>query len=223
MSVDIEAYSAIKKKLTDQSVNLVAVSKFKSVEDIKVLYDAGQRDFGENFVQELLLKQEQLPKDINWHFIGHLQSNKVKYIAGFIHLIHGVDSAKLLLEINKQAKKCERTISCLLQVYIAEEETKYGFSEKELSVLKESESLTNVEVKGLMGMASFTEDKEKIKNEFSKLATIYKSFGTSNLVAKPLSILSMGMSSDYEIATQCGSNMVRIGSLLFGSRTNSPS
>lgn len=220
MSVDLDAYESIKKQLADKSVQLIAVSKFKSIEDIQVLYDAGQRDFGENFVQELLLKYEQLPKDINWHFIGHLQSNKVKYIAPFVHLIHGVDSAKLLQEINKQALKSSRTIACLLQIYIAEEETKYGFSKEELEELKKINSLSNVEICGLMGMASFTEDKQKINNEFFKLSEIYQHFGTPALAPKPLSILSMGMSSDYEMAINNGSNMVRIGSLLFGSRNN---
>ncbi len=216
MAVNIEAYQQLKKELNTKNVTLVAVSKFKPAEDIQTLYDLGQRDFGENFVQELLLKQQLLPKDIRWHFIGHLQSNKVKYIAPFIHLIHGVDSEKLLKEIDKQGAKNNRIISCLLQVFIADEETKFGFDEAELSQLKDIAQLEHVRIKGFMGMASFSEDKEKVSTEFRRLQNIF-SKPPSNLNAE-LSTLSMGMSGDYESAIKEGSNMVRIGSLLFGQR-----
>ena len=174
MVVNKEKYQEIINELASRKVTLIAVSKTKPVEDIKELYDLGHRDFGENYVQELVDKESQLPKDIRWHFIGHLQSNKVKYIAPFVHLIHGVDSLKLLQEINKQASKNKRIIDCLLQVYIAQEETKFGFDEEELDELiteiNSSETgLTNISVKGLMGMASFTDDMNKVRNEFRYL------------------------------------------------------
>lgn len=212
MSVDIEAYNRIKEELGD--VTLVAVSKFKSAEDILALYDLGHRDFGENFVQELILKQESLPKDIRWHFVGHLQSNKVKYIAPFVHLIHGVDKMKLLHEIEKQALKADVKIKCLLQLHIADEETKFGFSEAELSEAMQ-QTFTNIELRGLMGMASFTSDEDKIKKEFGLLVQQYKKWRS---LTDGFETLSMGMSGDYKIAVASGSNMVRIGSLLFGSR-----
>ncbi len=225
MPFNLEKYTSIKNELPSTKINIVAVSKTKSVEDIQEAYDAGIRDFGENYVQELIGKYEMLPKDIRWHFIGHLQSNKVKYIAPFIHLIHGVDSEKLLLEINKQAKKNQKKINCLLQVYIASEETKFGFDKTELELLitnyfslKKSEALENINILGLMGMASFTDDLSIVESEFSYLKTIYdttRNFSTTNF---NLSILSMGMSSDYQIAIKHGSNMIRIGSLLFGER-----
>lgn len=218
MAVNIEAYKKIKSDLDAAGVTLVAVSKFKPIEDIRVLYDLGQRDFGENFVQELILKQEALPKDIRWHFIGHLQSNKVKYIAPFIHLIHGVDSYKLLKEIDKQAAKIQTNIGCLLQIYIASEETKFGFSPAELQELKEIVQLKNVDIRGYMGMASFTEDGQKIKAEFSILKNLFDQPEHLPLPGFKPSLLSMGMSGDYEIAVKSGSNMVRIGSLLFGQR-----
>jgi PLP dependent protein len=221
--INKEVYTNISKELSEKNVQLVAVSKTRTVEDTKELYDLGHRDFGENYVQELVDKQPLLPNDIRWHFIGHLQSNKVKYIAQFIHLIQSVDSLKLLKEINKQAVKHNREIECLLQVHIADEETKFGFDADEIEGLVNTNSdelheLKNVHVIGLMGMASLTDDENKIRTEFKKLKTIFKNFvqgQTANL--KP-EILSMGMSSDYKMAIEEGSTMVRIGSLLFGER-----
>jgi len=215
VSINKDTYTAILNELKGEAV-LVAVSKTKPVEDILDLYNLGQRDFGENYVQELVDKQTVLPKDIRWHFIGHLQSNKVKYIAPFVYLIHGVDSFSLLKEINKQAIKNNRVIDCLLQVYIAKEETKFGLDETELQeVMLHSNELKNIQVKGLMGMASFTTDIQKVKEEFHHLNSMYSKFSLAN---SHLSILSMGMSSDYKTALVEGSNMVRIGSLLFGER-----
>ena len=225
MAINTEIYNTIKNSAAQKNATLVAVSKFKPLEDILALYDLGQRDFGENFVQELLLKYEALPKDIRWHFIGHLQSNKVKFIAPFVHLIHGVDSEKLLAEINKQAAKNNRVIDCLLQVYIAEEETKYGFDAKELKELIARISGTNytnyanVNIRGLMGMASFSDDKEKVSGEFRKLSQLYK---TIHFKPSTVNLLSMGMSGDYELALAEESNMIRIGSLLFGERNPHP-
>ena len=213
MSIDKEKYKEILTELNGK-VTLVAVSKTKTPEDIQAFYYEGQRDFGENYVQELVDKESLLPKDINWHFIGHLQSNKVKYIAPFVYLIHGVDSEGLLKEINKQAKKNNRIIDCLLQVHIATEETKFGFDEHELVSLKIAQ-FENVNIKGLMGMASFSTDMNLVRNEFKKLKNLYDKLSMLNF---QLSILSMGMSSDYNIAIEEGSNMVRIGSLLFGER-----
>jgi pyridoxal phosphate enzyme (YggS family) len=216
--VNTETYKNITEELRQKKVTLVAVSKTKPIEDIQALYDLGQRDFGENYVQELTEKAENLPKDIRWHFIGHLQSNKVKYIAPFIHLIHGVDSGKLLEEINKQAIKNNRVIDCLLQVYIAGEETKFGLDESELADLFNQPSTTNARICGLMGMASFSDNLEAVRSEFKYLKTLFDKHAqllTSNLQPP---ILSMGMSSDYQIAIGEGSNMVRIGSLLFGAR-----
>lgn len=200
-----------------KEVTLIAVSKTKPIELIMEAYKAGHRDFGENYVQELTEKQALLPNDIRWHFIGHLQSNKVKYIAPFVHLIHGVDSLKLLKEINKEAKKNNRIISCLLQIHIADEETKFGFSIEEAEqLLKSSEltALTNTRVIGLMAMASNTTDQQKIRNEFRSVM---------NLCAKfpDLKVRSYGMSSDYTIAIEEGSTMVRIGSSIFGERNYS--
>ncbi len=212
MSVNTEAYKQLQKELG--ATTLVAVSKFKSAEDILALYDLGHRDFGENFVQELLIKYESLPKDICWHFIGHLQSNKVKYIVPFIHMIHGVDTLKLLNEIDKQAAKAGVTVKCLLQLHVATEDTKFGLNESELAeAIKQNHE--NIEVKGLMGMASFTSDEKMIKEEFGKLVNLYDRWKP---LMKNFDTLSMGMSSDYKIAIAAGSNMVRIGSLLFGSR-----
>lgn len=221
MSINKEKYSEIISELGN--VTLVAVSKTKSVEEIKKFYDIGQRDFAENYVQELLDKYEALPKDIDWHFIGHLQTNKVKYIAPFISLIHGVDSFKLLKEINKQGKKNNRTINCLLQIYIAQEETKFGLNEDELDDIfgsSELNDLKNIKISGFMGMASFTEDEEKIRNEFSYLKSLFNSYKKLSLANCELSILSMGMSADYKIAIEEGSSMVRIGSLIFGERNH---
>lgn len=219
MAVNDEKYKEIVVELQQQKVTLVAVSKTKPNEDISDLYDLGQRDFGENYVQELVDKQVALPKDIRWHYIGHLQSNKVKYIAPFVHLIHGVDSFKLLKEINKQAAKCGRVIDCLLQVHIAQEETKFGMDEAELKEVKNnSNDLANVRIGGLMGMASFSEDVEKVRGEFRYLKTLYDCFSPWTMDHGPWTVLSMGMSGDYKIAIEEGSTMVRIGSLLFGER-----
>ena len=214
MAVNKEKYQQINEELRLSNITLVAVSKTKPVEDILELYNLGHRDFGENYVQELAEKAEKLPNDIRWHFIGHLQSNKVRYIVPFIYLIHGVDSLKLLKEIDKQAEKNKRVIDCLLQVHIAQEETKFGFDENELLAL-EIGQFANVKIKGLMGMASLTENVNKIRTEFKHLKTIYDKLST---LTPQLSILSMGMSADYKIAIEEGSNMVRIGSLLFGER-----
>jgi PLP dependent protein len=229
MAVNKEAYSQIKSELDEKQVALVAVSKTKPASDIMELYELGQRDFGENYVQELVEKAEQLPKDIRWHFIGHLQSNKVKYIAPFVHLIHGVDSEKLLKEINKQASKLNKTIDVLLQIHIAQEETKFGLDEGELNLIinQSANSLMgNTRVCGLMGMASFSEDMDLVRSEFQALKNLFEkskpSFTIHHLPAgrqgSPFTILSMGMSSDYKMAVEEGSNMVRIGSLLFGAR-----
>ncbi len=219
MSVNISAYQSIQASLANQEVSLIAVSKTKPNEDLMELYALGQRAFGENYVQELVDKAAALPKDIEWHFIGHLQSNKVKYIAPFVHLIHGVDGEKLLQEINKQAVKQGRVIDCLLQVHIAEEDTKFGFDEASLMELLQSERLANypnVQVKGLMGMASFSDDTNQVQQEFKQLKKCFDL--AKNSIGVTCSILSMGMSGDYELAIQEGSNMVRIGSLLFGAR-----
>ncbi|MGN7787140.1 YggS family pyridoxal phosphate-dependent enzyme [Niabella sp. 22666] len=219
MSVNISAYHQLVKQLSDSSVALVAVSKIKPVSDIKALYDLGQRDFGENYVQELVDKQSQLPGDIRWHFIGHLQSNKVKYIAPFVHLIHGVDSISLLKEINKQALKNDRVIDCLLQVHVAKEETKFGLDEGELhDVLMEVPALKNVQVKGLMGMASFSDDETLVRNEFRQLRKLFGQLDQPEILNLKPEILSMGMSGDYKMAIEEGSTMVRVGSLLFGAR-----
>lgn len=220
MPVNTEAYHLIKEELQAKNVQLVAVSKTKPNEDIQALYALGQRSFGENYVQELVDKAASLPADIHWHFIGHLQSNKVKYIAPFVYLIHGVDSEKLLAEINKQAIKQNKMIACLLQVHIATEETKFGFDATSLHEFIASGRLSNysnVVIKGLMGMASFTEDKTLVEKEFSTLKTIYDQTATT-LNNIHFDTLSMGMSGDYVMAITKGSNLVRIGSLLFGAR-----
>ncbi|MEL1247610.1 YggS family pyridoxal phosphate-dependent enzyme [Flavobacterium helocola] len=204
-------------------VTLVAVSKTKPVAELMEAYDAGQRIFGENKIQEMTDKWEVMPKDIEWHMIGHVQTNKVKYMAPYVSLIHGVDSLKLLQEINKQAAKNNRVIDCLLQVYIAEEESKFGLDEQELEELlklvqNDKENYKNIRIEGLMGMATFTENKNQIEKEFKHLKTIFDKHNqleTSNL---KLETLSMGMSGDYQLAISCGSTMVRIGSSIFGSR-----
>ena len=200
-----------------KKVSLVAVSKTKPVELIKNAYDCGQRDFGENKVQELVNKFELLPKDIKWHMIGHLQRNKVKYIAPFVYLIHSVDSVRLLNEINEQAEKNNKTISVLLQIDISDDNTKFGFSFNEIDTLLNSDlinELNNVKIEGLMGMASFTLNEETIKNQFTSLKNLYHSY-KKKLNFK---ILSMGMSGDYKIAIECGSNLIRLGSSIFGKR-----
>jgi len=203
-------------------VTLVAVSKTWPVPDLMEAYNAGQRIFGENKIQEMADKYEQMPKDIEWHMIGHVQTNKVKYMAPFVSLVHGVDSLKLLAEINKQAQKNGRVIDCLLQMHIAEEDTKFGLDEVELNELlasAEFKQMENIKVTGLMGMATFTDDEARIKKEFSNLQSVFKSLGqlpeTPNF--KP-ETLSMGMSGDYQLAIACGSTMVRIGSSIFGNR-----
>jgi pyridoxal phosphate enzyme (YggS family) len=218
--VNVEKYREIAAELAAKNVTLVAVSKIKPVSDILAMYDLGQRDFGENYVQELEEKHKALPADTRWHFIGHLQSNKVKYIAEFVHLIHGVDSLKLLKEIDKQGRRCNRVIACLLQVHIAQEETKFGLDENELDeIVSHLGQLPNLRVRGLMGMASFSEDMEKVRTELKYMKTLFDRYGQSPRLHHPWSILSMGMSSDYQVAIEEGSTMVRIGSLLFGRRT----
>ena len=230
MAVNKEAYLKIKSELDAKQVTLVAVSKTKPASDILELYELGQRDFGENYVQELVEKAEQLPKDIRWHFIGHLQSNKVKYIAPFVHLIHGVDSEKLLKEINKQAAKLNKTIDVLLQIHIANEETKFGLDEEEFNlIIRQFDDLKieNAIVCGLMGMASFSEDMDLVRSEFQFLKKLFNKskplFTIQHLPAgnqgSTFNILSMGMSGDYKLAIEEGSTMVRIGSLLFGARS----
>lgn len=201
-----------------EHVTLVAVSKTKPNEAILEAYQAGQRVFGENKVQELTEKYESLPKDIEWHMIGHLQSNKVKYIAPFVSLIHGVDSFKLLKEINKRAAQNERVINCLLQIHIAEEDTKFGFDEKEVAELLKSEAfqhLKNIKIVGLMGMATFTDNENQIRKEFKSLKKLFDKLSTLYF---PLSTLSMGMSGDYQLAIEEGSTMIRVGSSIFGER-----
>ena len=206
------------QKLTEslpKDVTLVAVSKTKPNSAIEEAYGVGHRDFGENKVQELCQKAEELPKDIRWHMIGHLQRNKVKYIAPFVHLIHGVDSERLLAEINKQGVRNDRVIDVLIQLHIAEESSKFGFSYDEAASLFSNENLyPNVRVVGLMGMATFTEDKTQITREFETLSRFYNAWKAQ----KSLSVLSMGMSNDYPIAIAMGSNMIRVGSLIFGRR-----
>ena len=225
MPVKEQAYKQISTALDLKNVKLVAVSKTKPIEDIFELYNLGHRDFGENYVQELAEKHLLLPHDIHWHFIGHLQSNKVKYIAPFVHLIHGVDSFKLLVEINRQGMKNHRVIECLLQMHIAQEETKFGLNEEELDELVEdlqklngTDQLHFVKITGLMGMASFTEDQDKIRGEFKYLASLFDKYSKVHTTNLELKIVSMGMSADYKIAIEEGSNMVRIGSLIFGER-----
>lgn len=229
MVINSEFYRELIVELKAKNVTLVAVSKTKSVEDILELYHLGQRNFGENYVQELVEKHEQLPEDIRWHFIGHLQSNKVKLIAPFVSLIQSVDSKKLLKEINKEAKKNNRVIDCLLQVHIAKEETKFGLDEHELEEIRkatnytnntneDNETYKNICIKGLMGMASFTDDKEIIRKEFGFLKSLFEKYSKLQTTNYKLQTISMGMSGDYKMAIEEGSNMVRIGSLLFGKR-----
>ena len=206
------------KSTIPYQVLLVAVSKTKPVSDLMEGYEAGQRIFGENKIQEMAEKWEQMPKDIQWHMIGHVQTNKVKFMAQFVNLIHGVDSFKLLQEINKQALKHNRIIDCLLQVHIAEEETKVGLDEKELAYLissTEIQELKNIRIVGLMGMATFTDNKDQVKKEFTHLKSIFDQVAIQN---SQIVILSMGMSGDYQLAIECGSTMVRIGSSIFGER-----
>lgn len=216
MSISNQLHS-LRKQLAPH-VSLVAVSKTKPLADIEAAYQAGQRLFGENKIQEMAQKWEQLPKDIEWHMIGHIQTNKIKYMAPFVSLVHGVDRIKVLTELQKQAEKNNRVISCLLQVHIATEETKFGFSASEIKAFireKSFENFRNLQIKGLMGMASFTKDKRQISSEFKGLKKLYDwccSQGTN------FEVLSMGMSGDYPEAIAQGSNMIRVGSLIFGSR-----
>lgn len=222
--VNQENYYRISEEAKAGKATLVAVSKTKPTEAIQALYDLGQRDFGENYVQELVEKRAQLPSDIRWHFIGHLQSNKVKYIAPFVHLIHGIDSVKLLQEVNKQAAKASRSIPVLLQVHIAREETKFGFDEQELETIfntnfhQDVNKLQQISIEGFMGMASFTNDETVVRNEFKHLKHLFDKYAQGQTPRTNFQTLSMGMSGDYKIALEEGSTMVRIGSLLFGSR-----
>lgn len=210
--MQIEKNLSILKNSIPDNIDIVAVSKTKPINDLKEAYHAGQRIFGENKVQEMVSKFEQLPKDIQWHMVGHLQTNKVKYIASFVNTIHSLDSHKLLKEIQKQAFKHNREIKCLIQIRIASEETKFGIEPSKLEeFLNFSKTLPNIKISGLMGMASFTEDKNQIRNEFRSLSNLYNSYDN-------LRVLSMGMSGDYQIAIEEGSTMVRIGSKIFGER-----
>jgi hypothetical protein len=214
-----ENLEKIKAELPE-SVALVAVSKTKPVSDLMQAYNAGQRIFGENKIQEMTQKWQSMPQDVKWHMIGHVQRNKVKYMVEYVSLIHGVDSLKLLVEIDKQAKKHNRVINCLLQIHIAEEETKFGFDEKELFEMlhsSEFEQLKNIKVLGLMGMATFTQDKTQIRKEFKKLKRIFDALKAQ---LPDLHELSMGMSGDFKIALEEGSTMIRIGSSIFGERNS---
>tara|TARA_B110000902_G_scaffold203657_1_gene231498 strand:+ start:575 stop:1264 length:690 start_codon:yes stop_codon:yes gene_type:complete len=209
--------SQIKKQLPSH-VTLVAVSKTKPVKDLMEAYNAGQRIFGENKIQEMAEKQQQMPKDIQWHMIGNVQRNKVKYMASFVDLVHGVDSLKLLNEINKQAAKHQRVINCLLQLKIAQEDTKFGMTSKEAHEILSSEhfkSLKNIAIVGVMGMASFTEDTSQIKEEFTLLKSNFDNLKNTD---EKLKVVSMGMSGDYPLAIENGSTMIRVGSRIFGTR-----
>ncbi|NMH26355.1 YggS family pyridoxal phosphate-dependent enzyme [Flavobacterium solisilvae] len=209
------------KSQLPSNVTLVAVSKTKPVEDLMEAYNAGQRIFGENKIQEMTEKWQQMPKDIEWHMIGHVQSNKVKYMVPYVKLIHGVDSLKLLKEINRQAVRWRKNINCLLQIHIAEEETKFGLNENELIELLNSDEfkeMTNIKVIGLMGMATFTDNQGQIKKEFQNLKNIFDKLQQLETLNLKLETLSMGMSGDYQLAIDCGSTMVRIGSSIFGTR-----
>ena len=211
----------LKAELPEQ-ITLVAVTKTHTVEQIKEAYDAGLRDFGENKVQEMIEKQPQLPADVRWHLIGNLQRNKVKYIASFVHLVHSIDSLKILEEINKQAAKNERIIDCLLQIHIAEEESKFGLTRAEATHLLDSpqfKQMKNISICGLMGMATFTDDEHQVKKEFSSLKKIFDYLKSTRFSSEAsFKILSMGMSGDYHLAIEEGSTMVRIGTAIFGSR-----
>jgi len=222
--MNMNAYADIVEKLKPTGVQLLAVSKTKSVEEIQALYNQGQRDFGENYVQELLEKQAQLPTDIRWHFIGHLQTNKVRFLVPFVYMIQSVDSLKLLLEIDKQASKNQRAVRCLLQIFIASEESKFGLDESELDSLlltvnrnRQEGRFTHSPISGCMGMATLTENEEQIRKEFEKLRQVFEKVKLS-FPSDPVDTLSMGMSSDYSIAIEAGTTMVRLGTLLFGKR-----
>lgn len=213
----------IKKSFLNPECKLIAVSKTKPILLLKEAYEAGIRDFGENKVQEIVEKQPQMPSDVRWHMIGHLQRNKVKYLAPFVHLIHGVDSFRLLKEIDKQGKKADRKLAVLLQLHIAEEESKFGFDESELAAMLGDEAfgkMEHIQIRGLMGMATFTEDESQIRKEFQQLRSIFERLKVLDLPEfVQLEELSMGMSADYLIAQEEGSTMVRIGSAIFGDRT----
>ncbi|AMR33023.1 YggS family pyridoxal phosphate enzyme [Mucilaginibacter sp. PAMC 26640] len=213
---------SLKKETDGIKVTLLAVSKTKPAEDLKEAYDAGQRFFGENIVQEMVEKEANLPKDIQWHLIGHLQTNKVKYIAPFVSMIQSVDSMKLLLEINKQAEKNKRVIDCLIQIYIADEETKFGLGFDEAIELLRSEeygALKNIRIRGLMGIATNTDNEKQVKEEYYELKTFFDGIKTSFFRKEDsFDTLSMGMSSDYKLAIEQGSNMIRLGSTIFGTR-----
>jgi len=219
--MNIEKYDEIRASLP-AGVRLVAVSKFKPAEDIAALYQHGQRVFGENHAQEMKAKHEELPKDIEWHFIGHLQTNKIKYIAPYVSLIHSIDSFALLKEVNKYAVKNDRVIPCLLQFHIADEETKFGFSQEECEEMLQSpefQELKNVEIHGVMGMATFTDDKEQVRGEFHHLHQIFEDLKAKFFSQNPnFKELSMGMTEDYPIAISEGSTLIRIGSAIFGPR-----
>ncbi|WP_416864524.1 MAG: YggS family pyridoxal phosphate-dependent enzyme [Imperialibacter sp.] len=226
MDIDIGRNLQTFLSTIDQNkAKLIAVSKTKPVSLIMKAYEAGQREFGENKVQEMVEKHEEMPKDIHWHLIGHLQTNKVKYIASFVHLIHSVDSEKLLRTIDKEAKKANRVIDCLLQVHIAEEETKFGLSDEEVKLLVSPEvldGLPNVRIVGLMGMATNTESEEQVKKEFRHLKALFEELkSTTNHPRVTMAELSMGMSGDYQLAIEEGSTMVRVGSAIFGQRNYS--
>ena len=217
MSTIVSSLQSINAQLPED-VTLIAVSKTKPSSDILEAYSAGQRDFGENKIQEMTSKWEELPQDINWHMIGHVQTNKVKYMAPFVHLIHAVDSFKLLKEVNKQAKKNNRVISCLIQVKIAEEDSKFGLSAKdaiELILSPEVSQLSNVKITGLMGMATFTDNENQLRSEFRVIKSVFDELKNK---MDGFNILSIGMSGDYKIAIDEGSTMVRIGSSIFGER-----
>ena len=220
--VNIEAYQSLKAQANEANAVLVAVSKTKPDEDILTLYELGQRDFGENYVQELVDKQQRLPKDIRWHAIGHLQRNKVKHIIPFVHLIHGVDSMRLLQEINKRAQDVGRIVDVLLQVHIADETTKHGFGADELLALYEEPTLHRlawVRPSGLMGMATYSEDPVKVSSEFASLKRLFDIIGERYYDRRPeWNTLSMGMTGDYRIAIEQGSSLLRVGSAIFGNR-----
>lgn len=220
--IELEHYHNLKQELTGHDVKLIAVSKNQTNEKIKVLYDLGHRDFGENKAQELTAKQLVLPNDIQWHFIGHLQTNKIKYIVPFVTLIHSVDSFKLLKEINKEATKAGRVADCLLQIYIAKEESKFGLDEEELNEIftsNEFYDLSNINITGLMGMATFTDNMTVVRLEFRYLYNLFNSIKTEYFRDKSsFKVLSMGMSDDYKAAIDEGSTMIRIGTYLFGQR-----
>jgi pyridoxal phosphate enzyme (YggS family) len=219
MAINVDSYQQIKKSFGGKQVQLVAVSKTKPIEDIQGYYDMGQRDFGENYVQEFVEKVPALPADIRWHFIGHLQRNKVKLVIPHVYLIHGVDSERLLSEIQKEAAKANLRVNVLLQLFVAQEETKFGLDENELKqIIQHLDQFEYVNVLGLMGMASFSDDQEIVMKEFKILKQIFDTYHHQDAFKNTFKILSMGMSADYKIAIAQGSNMIRIGSSIFGER-----